>query len=282
MPELPEAERIRRVIQKSLRGLIIQGVQVRRADVIKGTTRSRSRRDSLLVGGRFKGMHRHGKRLALEVVDGRVLEIGLGMSGQMLLDRDGRSTRDVSHKHVIWKLAHRNGSSAGTLIWRDPRRFGGLTPMRSLEDLRQGYWGELGPDALAISTPEFLTRLGRTRRAIKPTLMDQRVLAGLGNIYADEALHLARIDPRIRSARLSKVRATTLLECAQELLAQATEAGGSTIRDFHDPTEAKGCFQASHAVYGRTGEPCVSCGEEIVSMTLGGRSTHWCTQCQKR
>lgn len=280
MPELPEAERIRRVLKTHLPGLLVVDVHVRRADVIRDPRTFSSREEALLLGGRFSEMHRHGKRLALEVEDGRILEIRLGMTGQLLLEMNGLPAGNVSHRHVTWRLERQNGAPAGHLVWRDPRRFGRLTPLSSIDTLHSECWGKLGPDACVISLAEFKVRLSRTRRAIKTTLLDQRVVAGIGNIYADEVLHRARIDPRTPSSDITKRSICTLHRMTRILLSQAVEAGGSTIRDFLDPLVGRGSFQASHAVYGRTGNPCHTCRSEIVSCHLGGRTTHWCPSCQ--
>lgn len=280
MPELPEAERIRRILEAHLPGLLVEDVHVRRADVVRDSGMYSSRREGLLHGGRFLAMHRHGKRLALEVEDGRVLEIGLGMTGQLLLEKNGRPTGKLSHRHVYWRLRYRNGSPAGRLVWRDPRRFGGLTPLTSIRTLHKEYWRRLGPDALEISLHELQTRLDKTKRAVKTTLLDQQVIAGIGNIYADEGLHRAKIDPRTPSARLGAQEIRSLHRVIKTLLSQATEAGGSTIRDFIDPMVGEGSFQASHAVYGRSGASCHTCGTTIESCSLGGRTTNWCPCCQ--
>ena len=281
MPELPEVERVRQVLETHLPGLVVDSVHVQRADVVHHLKDGHSRRHALLCNGRFARMHRHGKRLALEVEDGRVLEVGLGMTGQFLYETNGHPAQGVSHRHVFWRLRRSNGKPAGRLSWRDPRRFGGLTPMKSLKELHLEYWQRLGPDALEITSCELRERLKKTKRAVKTALLDQKLLAGLGNIYADEALFRARIAPRTPGQRLSNDQIDRLHQVIKPLLSEATRAGGSTIQDYADPFHSSGSFQASHAVYGRLDQPCGQCGTCILSATLGGRTTHWCPRCQK-
>ena len=287
MPELPEVESVRRVLLNRLSGLSVKSVEVIRSDVIKQIRRPRSScrpkidQLQLLVGGSFSDIIRHGKRLALVVRDGRVLEFGLGMSGLLRFEEPGSRGTCEPHEHVSWDLEGARGVRGGKLIWKDPRRFGSITPVDSPEALMQLQWGHLGPVALQIGESEFVSRLRAGRSAIKVRLLNQRVVAGIGNIYADEALFQAGIRPgrpanRTSAARLAKLRLVTI-----EILRQAICAGGSSIRTHQDPEGRSGRFQEAHAVYGRLDEPCVLCGEAIRGGVLGGRTTVWCVRCQK-
>ena len=281
MPELPEVENVRRLLEGTLHGHVFQGVEINRLDVIKSrrtTPRDRSR--SLLVGGTLTTLHRHGKRLALEVDDGRVLEFSLGMSGQLLVEQ-GQSRATPDHAHLVWNLKDPTSGESRRLVWRDPRRFGGVWAWAGIETMVERKWSLVGSDALEIEYESFRERFKKTRRSIKTALLDQSLIAGIGNIYADEALHRAKIRPRRMSSRIRHRELAVLHQCIQEILQEAIEAGGSTIQSFKDPRGGQGRYQGAHAVYGRSGESCRSCGACIRSMTLNGRTTSWCAGCQK-
>lgn len=270
-----------------LTGLSVKSVEVIRWDVIKQIKRSRSSlgpgidEHRLLVGGCFKDVIRHGKRMALVVRDGRVLEFGLGMSGLLRFEEAGSTSKEEPHEHVRWDLEGADGVRAGKLIWKDPRRFGSITPVGTREALTQIQWAHLGPDALTVSEAEFVSRIRAGSSAIKVRLLNQRVVAGIGNIYADEALFRAGIRPRRAANRTSPSRLTKLRTVTIEILREAICAGGSSIRTHLDPEGRSGSFQKAHAVYGRQEEPCLRCGEEIRTCLLGGRTTAWCVHCQK-
>jgi formamidopyrimidine-DNA glycosylase len=149
-----------------------------------------------------------------------------------------------------------------------------------MDELRAARWAHLGRDALEIDAATFAERLARTSRPIKAALLDQHVIAGLGNIYADEALHRARIDPRTRSARLASHAALPLWIAMRAVLDQAIAAGGSTFRDYADAHGRPGAFQRLHMVYGRGGEPCMRCGRRLRAAQIAQRTTVWCPGCQ--
>jgi formamidopyrimidine-DNA glycosylase len=224
----------------------------------------------LLDGARISEVVRRGKRLGLVAADGRALVVQLGMSGQLSV-----GCEDDRHVHVEWEA----GRSA--LRFRDPRRFGGLTAYRSAADMRAAWDEALGPDALAVTASELAASL-RGVRAVKAALLDQRVVAGVGNIYADESLHLAGIDPRTRCSRLGDEAVDRLARSIRTILARAVASGGSTLRDHRSASGEPGSAQGLHAVYGRSGKPCLACGAAIRSIRLGGRSTAWCPGCQRR
>ena len=280
MPELPEVEHIRRTLSAKIVGSWVLRTRVERDDVIRGEIGVRDRGRALLRDGRISDVRRHGKRLAILVQDGRVLEFGLGMTGQFLLESPGGVPAERNHRHVIWYLGDRCGGMKQRLVWRDPRRFGGLTPLGDPETLNKACWGVLGPDALEIDEETLFDRLKKTQRALKTALLDQRLLAGVGNIYADEALHAAGIAPERRSHEVSRCEVGGLLKHVKRILREAVELGGSTIRDHKDPLLQSGAYQGRHAVYGRPGEPCQRCANVIRSDVVGGRTTHWCEACQ--
>ncbi len=239
-------------------------------------------RTELLDGCVIQSIERHGKRLALCTIDGRCLVVQLGMSGQLVAG----ASAGTSHQHVTWSITsaspRRNGRAhIPVLVFRDPRRFGGLTPYQTKKELHESWKAELGPDALTVQASALRIAL-RGARAVKTALLDQTVVAGVGNIYADESLHIAGIDPRIACDRVSDSDIQRLAGAIRLILRRAVKHGGSTLRDYRSGTGSEGAAQALHAVYGHAGEPCGSCSETLRGTRLGGRATVWCPRCQPR
>lgn len=234
----------------------------------------------LLRNDRIVSLHRYGKELAIEGSSGRIVAIHLGMSGQLLCPIGKREKpHRTDHIHLVWSLITADGRR-GKLIFRDPRRFGGIRPFASFDDLNDQRWGRLGPDALTIQTRQLRSRLATTTRAIKAVLLDQTVLAGVGNIYADESLFSARVNPH-RSARdISRDECRRLSAAIRLILRRAIAAGGTTIRDYVDGSARSGQFRASLRAYGHAGEPCRNCGVTMLKTVIAGRSTCFCPSCQ--
>ena len=153
-------------------------------------------------------------------------------------------------------------------------------PFPSELEMHRSWETRYGPDALVITSAQLHERLARTRRSVKTALLDQGMLAGVGNIYADEALFRSGVHPETRGCDLEIGRTRLLQKAVRRILHQAIRMGGSTIRDHQDPLDQPGSYQSSHAVYGREGEACVACEETIRKMILNGRGTHWCPACQ--
>jgi len=164
--------------------------------------------------------------------------------------------------------------------FRDPRRFGGVWALDSMTMLEALRWSMLGPDALDIDGTRLHEALRRTRRGIKSALLDQAIIAGVGNIYADEALFRAGIRPRRSASRLTRKHVDCLARCIREVLTAAIESGGSTLRDYLDASGARGTFQSRHTVYGRGGQPCIRCGSRLKKDVIAQRTTVWCPRCQ--
>ncbi len=282
MPELPEVETVRRSLERAILGARVERAALHRADVLTGDAGP----DGLLVGARIASLARHGKHMAIVADDGRALEIHLGMSGAVRCEaaRDAESLgpwEASEHVHAAWLL--RASSGARVLMrFSDPRRFGGLWTFPSEAALRAERWSRLGPDALTIGAEDLAAGLRGARRALKAVLLDQTVIAGVGNIYADESLFAARLSP-VRSARgVRGEEVGRLRDAIVATLCRAVEAGGSTLRDggYADAAGAEGAYQASHAVYGRGGETCRECGRRLRTAVVGGRTTVWCARCQ--
>ncbi|MDX9911669.1 MAG: bifunctional DNA-formamidopyrimidine glycosylase/DNA-(apurinic or apyrimidinic site) lyase [Phycisphaerales bacterium] len=299
MPELPEVETLRRSLEPALLGARVDRVLIFRRDVIVtsddppgGFSRQRTSHRpaplelrTLLEGATIDALLRHGKEIAISTRDGRALRVHLGMTGQLRTRAHANTQRTTPdeppapHEHVRWTL-RRAGERPVQLSFIDPRRFGGVWTSPTRDDLL-ARWAALGPDAVSITPSDLAKRLSRSRRPIKAALLDQGVLAGVGNIYADEALFIARIAPRRLASRLTPREINALADAIRQTLAQAIQARGSTLRDFADAEGNAGYAQLAHAVYGRGGEPCVRCGARLRSAVIAQRTTVWCPACQR-
>jgi formamidopyrimidine-DNA glycosylase len=294
MPELPEVETVRESLARRVVGCTVSGVIVRRRDVIAtpddppgGFGRQRSRtgtprrveKADLLVDDTIDAVERHGKQLALVGGSGRCVLIHLGMTGEVMAPGPGARLRAADHLHVLWTLRDAGGTSAGRMVFRDPRRFGGIWTLPSCNALH-ARWAQLGPDGLAITGSDLRDRAGRSERAIKAALLDQRVVAGVGNIYADEGLFRAGIDPRTPARDLEASRWEPLAAALRTLLAEAVSLRGSTLRDYRDAEGLSGDATRLHRVYGRGGQPCTACGTVLQTEPVAQRTTVWCPVCQ--
>jgi len=276
MPELPEVERVRLTLAPVLATRQIHAVRLARPDIVRGPATGRA----LLAGASGLRLARRGKQLAMIAPDGRTVVVHLGMSGQLFWVAPGARLEQRDHVHASWTLRE-GDASGGRLIFRDPRRFGGLWTFSSPEDLERTRWGRLGPDALAIDGATLRERLGASRRALKAALLDQTVLAGVGNIYADEALFRAGLSPLRPAGGLRRAHCDRLASALAAVLRESIDAGGSSLRDYRDGLNHQGDFQRRHAVYGRSGAACLRCGAALRSGLVAQRTTVWCGRCQR-
>ncbi|MDP1660362.1 MAG: bifunctional DNA-formamidopyrimidine glycosylase/DNA-(apurinic or apyrimidinic site) lyase [Phycisphaerales bacterium] len=271
MPELPEVETVRRSLAPHLLGRTIAAATLRRDDFVTG---ARTPAD-LLQGATVERIERRGKQLAVIAASGRAVIVQLGMSGQVLAAP--ASSPLPTHVHALWTIR----SSSTTILFRDPRRFGGLTTLRSPAQL-EATWQHLGPDGLAITAAQLWSALHSSSRAIKAALLDQHTVAGIGNIYADEALFVAGIHPKALCHRLSHSRVERLAHSIRQVLTTAVAARGSTLRDYRDADGQAGSYANLHRVYGRAGLVCTVCGQTLRGFVLGQRTTVACSTCQAR
>lgn len=285
MPELPEVEHLRRTLSPRLIGRTIARVDIRRRDVVcsdhlfaKRPTLAHIHR-GLLEGSRIHELRRRGKQMAIVAQGGApALLVQLGMSGQVIFVPAGQQPERDDHLHVIWYL---DPEVAGDrLVFRDPRRFGGLTLFESLNDLESINWARLGPDGLTVRHTDLRRALGRTTRAIKAALLDQQVIAGIGNIYADESLFHAGIHPLRPAHSLTRDETLRLCQAIRRTLERAIRAGGTTLRDYVDGNGQGGRNQSDLLAYGRAGLPCRNCGLPMESLTVAQRTTTCCPGCQ--
>ena len=278
MPELPEVETVRRGLERHVTGRRIEAAEVGRDRVVRRTSK-----EALIHGVTdtvVLGVDRHGKYLVLELDSGDHVMIHLRMSGQVLIaDRDAPRP---AHTHVVMHLD--DGHEAWFV---DPRTFGEVVVFDpSRVDVELPELANLGVDPIADPFDAATLRVvfGTTARALKPLLLDQHVVAGIGNIYADEILHRARLRPDRPASSLDRGRVARLAGSIVEVLTEAIDAGGSTLGDaqYVDLMGQGGSYQDEHRVYGRGGERCLSCGRGWVRRSVtGGRGTHWCPVCQR-
>ena len=275
MPELPEIETLRRGLSPVLTGRRVTRVILRRSDFARAGAGKRPTRRELLAGDRVVEIHRLGKQLAIEGGTGCALCVHLGMSGQLFHLPTGVEPEKADHVHVEWSF-----DDGSRLLFRDPRRFGGLWCFGSLDELRASRWDALGPDALSVTARQLRGGLSRSSRAVKAALLDQHALAGVGNIYADEALHRAGLHPLRVCRSIANEEWRALGRAIRAVLREAVGSGGSTLRDYRTATGESGGFQSRHRVYGRAGEACRGCHGVIERLIVAQRSTHMCPICQ--
>lgn len=288
MPELPEVECVRRTLAAAITGARVDAAALYRIDfaqhVAAASVHASQARSStaaqLLQGQHIDKVIRHGKQIAIVGSGGSVACLHLGMTGQVQVESAAvPPPAPDTHEHCRWSLSNSDGRRM-LMRFRDPRRFGGIWTLSSPAMLEALRWSMLGPDALDIDGTKLLEALRQTRRNIKCALLDQEIIAGVGNIYADEALFRAGIRPRRSASRLTPQQVDHLAQCIREVLAAAIESGGSTVRDYLDASGARGTFQSRHAVYGRAGQPCIACGSRLKKGVVSQRTTVWCSQCQ--
>jgi len=271
MPELPEVETIVRGLRHPLLGRRVLRARLRYAALY----RKGSLKVTWLVGRKITAVERVGKNAVLRFGRSGLMTVNLGMTGRLVLAGAGATDRPPRHKHRHGRFIFDRSTE---LDFYDPRRFG-YVYITENRDLR----GELniGPDPFEMSSRG--TELGealRGRRApIKSMLLDQRIVSGIGNIYADETLFAARMDPRTPAGAVAS-RSRELLAAARTVLGRAIDHGGSTVRDYRRSDGSRGEFQQHHAVYGREGDPCLLCGTAIERIVLASRSAHFCPLCQ--
>lgn len=293
MPELPEVETVRRGLEPALVGARFARVEQRRPDLRFPLPERFAER---LTGRMVEALDRRAKYLLARLDNGEVLAMHLGMTGRFTVERGnelsepgvfthGASTAPA-HEHLVFHMS--NGS---VVRYADARRFGYMTLVSNNEMGHHKLFRAIGVEPLSADlTPEHLARAALGRRTdLKAFLMDQRLIAGLGNIYVCEALHRARLSPKRGAASLATKaggpteRAHRLVAAIKAVLEDAIEAGGSSLRDYQRADGSLGDFQHSFAVYGRAGLRCPRprCGGTIKRIAQGGRSTFYCPRCQR-
>jgi len=272
VPELPEVETIRRSLEPAINGLRIASVEVRRRDLRWPIAEDFEGR---MIGRTITKLSRRAKYLLMHLDDEQLWVVHFGMSGR-LLHETGEPGGGDKHDHVVVGFGKH-----GRLVFNDPRRFGSMQLYAAAD---RGFLAGLGPEPLGDDAfdGEYLFAMGRrTRRCLKDVLMDQRVVAGLGNIYVNEALFLAGLRPKRALRRVTRKDCERLVESVQSVLTEAIEHRGSTISDFLDGIGRRGGYQWRRRVYDRGGEPCLACTTTIKAVIVGQRSTFYCPKCQR-
>lgn len=268
VPELPEVETTVRGLEKVLLGRRIRSVEVRRADLRRDFPQDLGQR---MTGARVTGLRRRAKYGLIDTDRGDTLVFHLGMSGRWRIDPADTG----AHDHLLVET-----DDGRRLSLNDPRRFGSVDLVRT--DALDSWEpiASLGPEPTDLDAAALRRSLTGRKAAIKLLLLDQAIVAGLGNIYVCEALHRARIHPRTAGARVSLERLERLVTTIHEVMDEAIAAGGSTLRDFASPDGELGYFSKRFAVYDREGQPC-ACGGTVRRRVQGGRSTFFCPSCQR-
>jgi len=291
VPELPEVEVTRRRIARLLAGRRIAAVETTRDSYFFVTKPDALRR--ALVGRHVVRLDRHGKYLIATLDDGRRFVLHLGMTGQLfgagatsvrLLSSAARASLAPEAQRAFSPDVHthlrlRFADGGPDVLFRDVRKFGKVFLLGEGEESKRLQ--RLGVDALDARADALWPLLRRRHAAIKSVLLDQAVLAGVGNIYADEALFLAGIRPRRRASRVTRRELERLVDAIHAVLARSIETGGSSISDYVAPDGSDGGYQDERRVYARTGEPCRKCGATIRRIVIGQRSAHYCPACQR-
>jgi formamidopyrimidine-DNA glycosylase len=275
MPELPEVETVRSGLETQHSDQpIIKSVILMRSDIrfeIPPELPARLKNQKIL------GVRRRAKYLLIDTPK-VILLSHLGMTGSWRFT-DATAVDADKHDHCYIEL-----SDGRKLACRYPRRFGLLVLIEPGHEDEHPRLKSLGPEPLdeTLFTGDYLFKKSRKRHvAVKSFIMDQKIVVGVGNIYASEALFRARVRPQRLAGRLSQIDSERLVEAIRSVLSEAIVAGGSSIRDYRNASGEAGEFQASHQVYERGGQPCRVCGAQIRSKVIGGRSTYWCPSCQK-
>ena len=281
MPELPEVETVRRGLARAMEGRRIDLVRVARRDLRRPVPADFEQR---VTGRTVTAVGRRAKYLTIDLDDGGVLLAHLGMSGRMIVEEDGAGGqapgRLARHEHITFVLGNRT-----FVRFADPRRFGMVDWVAPDGLARHPLIAHLGPEPTEadFDGARLWASLAGRRSPIKAALLDQRVVAGLGNIYVCESLFAAGISPRRLADNVGPARAGRLASAIRETLASAIDAGGSTLRDHAAPDGELGYFQHRFKVYGREGEPCpgCDCGGAVRRIVQSGRSTFYCAARQR-
>jgi formamidopyrimidine-DNA glycosylase len=288
MPELPEVETVRRGLAPAMEGARVDKVEVRDRRLRWPIAKDFEKR---LTGKTVEGLGRRAKYLLADLSSGDVLIIHLGMSGSFRVGKDAKAgvyyherSKSTAHDHVVFHLS--NGES---VTFNDPRRFGSmkLVPRGKLE--HEPLLKNLGPEPLGneFDAAMLAKACAGKKTSLKAALSDQRVVAGLGNIYVCEALFRARLSPKRQASTIAdrngkpNDRARALIDAIKAVLNDAIEAGGSSLRDHRRADGSLGDFQHNFQVYDREGEPCPGCKGKVKRIVQTGRSTFYCPSCQK-
>ncbi len=280
MPELPEVETIRMGLQKYLVGHTVTDIDVRLPKMLTGEVQS-------LIGAKVQGIRRFGKGLVIDFDNGYSLAIHIKMTGQLVykgtkVPKETQVSEKVgkilphNHTHLIFHLNN------ATLYYNDIRQFGWLKILKTADVKELPFFKDLGPEVFKeLTLSLFSDIVKRNKIAIKPLLLEQKKLSGVGNIYANDALFKAGIDPRRKAHALTDTEIEKLFASIEEVMKKGIEVGGSSEWSYVNALGEEGEYQKIFQIYGREGKPCLVCGTVIEKLVLGGRGTYLCPTCQK-
>lgn len=282
MPELPEVEILRRGLTKYLTGLTVSGVNIRFAKIFSG-------KEADIIGSKVKGVRRFGKMLAIDLSSGKSLAVHVKMTGRLIYRGKKQPKKlvvdweieDLPNKHTHVIFTFKNGD---VLYYNDVRKFGWIKVVATDAVEKLPFVAKLGPEPFRdLSEEKLVEILHKYSRPIKTLIMDQSRISGVGNIYANEALHCARISPEKKSNKISKQAAQRLNDCILKVLKEGIKFGGSSTDSFRDVLGKKGKYQKHYEAYDREGETCErkKCKGKIRKIKMSGRGTYFCPVCQK-
>jgi len=294
MPELPEVETIRLGLQKYLVGHVIESIDIRLPKMVSGEAKR-------VKDTKVQAIRRYGKGLVIDFANNYSIAIHIKMTGQLIYQGPRSSLRPVPsgtglrssgqakvsrekvgnlpgpHTHVIFRL---NNNSF--LYYNDIRQFGWIKIVPTNDVSSLPFFKDLGPEPLSnLTIDQFSSIVKAVKSPIKPLLMDQKKIAGIGNIYANEALYLAKIHPKRQPSSLSDPEIKTLFDAIENVLKKALETGGSSEWQYVNALGQEGSYQKIFQIYGQVGKKCKICGATIQKITLGGRGTFFCPACQR-
>lgn len=266
MPELPEVETVREQMEKELIGDSIESIKVLDRMCFEGD-------EDRLRGKKISGISRIGKWLFVHFETGEGAEIHLKMTGRLTINEN---YEDKEHTRVIIRL-----KSGRSVYYWDTRRFGYIKPLNNLENAKFQLSARLGPEPVEISEKELIAKLNKTARKIKDVLLDQSIMAGVGNIYANDGLWEAGIRPTRIAKSLSSEEVVNLLKSVRKVMGSGLKAGGASDNTYRDFYGNMGSYQDEFLVYGKTNGICLKCGGKLKYEKVSGRGTWWCHICQR-
>jgi formamidopyrimidine-DNA glycosylase len=276
MPELPEVESLRLELNEASKGQAIKSIDLRRENLRYPFQDDLSQK---IIGKIIDRVERRAKFIVFELNDHTFLVSHLGMTGSWNWIENGFEYSFRSHDHVVIEL------DRGKLIYNDPRRFGHLFHGDSFDKIKKPFdLSALGVEPFSKDfNSEYLLAHIKNRKSanLKSVIMDQQVVVGVGNIYASEALFLAKVKPTRKFSTLKAIEAKALVKSIVKVLSAGIKAGGTTLRDYRSLGQGKGNYQLRLKVYDRAGQPCTICRTKIKTSRIAGRSTYWCQKCQK-
>jgi formamidopyrimidine-DNA glycosylase len=273
MPELPEVETIVRGLQKAVVGKKIKDVNLIFPGIVKQDSKNFKQN---VVKTKIIGVRRRGKFILFDLSNGKTILAHLGMTGSFLFEKSSGPLK--KHDHLVIKFYQ----TQKQLRYRDTRKFGKIKSFATCKEENISALKKLGPESLNISSSDLVNLFKKRKGRIKSVLLNQQIIAGLGNIYADESLFEAKIHSERKADKLSPKKLRRLHKAIQKILKKAIRAGGSSIENYYNINGEIGSFQLQHKIYGREGLPCKRCKTKIKRTKISQRSSYFCPRCQKQ